>query len=88
MLKEKMFVGIVKDDLMVRVLNEKYEEYIQKPNAREMDFTGKPLKGYLYVSPGGFKTDKQLAKWIELGVEYALNSPPKKPVKKKKTAKK
>jgi TfoX/Sxy family transcriptional regulator of competence genes len=87
MLKDKMFVGIVKDDLMVRVLNEKYEEYLKKPNAREMDFTGRPLKGYLYINAEGIKTVKQLSKWIDVGIEYALKSPAKKKpqVKKKST---
>lgn len=89
MLKDKMFVGIAKNELMVRVLDEKYDEYLKKPNVRLMDFTGRPLRGFLYIDPPGFKTDKQLAKWIDVGIEYAMKSPQKKkkPVKKKTTKK-
>ena len=83
MLKDKMFVGIAKNDLMIRVLNEKYEECLKKPHAREMDFTGRPLKGFLFISEEGIKTKKQLSKWIDLGIEYVQKSPPKMPKKKK-----
>ena len=78
MLKDKMFCGIVIDDLMLRVLEDKYDIMLKKPHARVMDFTGKLMRGFLYVSPEGFKTDKQLMSWLELGIEYALKSPPKK----------
>ena len=83
MFKDRMFVGIAKNRLMVRVLNEKYEEYLKKPHAGEMDFTGRPLKGFLYISEEGIKTDKQLSKWIDRGIEYVMNSPPKKKAVKK-----
>jgi len=82
-LKDKMFCGVVKNDLMLRVLDDKYENMLKKPNAREMDFTGRPLKGFLYVSPEGFNTDKQLMNWLDIGIEYALKSPPKKNKTKK-----
>ena len=88
MLKDKMFVCIAKNELMVRVLDEKYDEYLKKPNVRLMDFTGRPLRGFLYVDPPGFKTDKQLAKWIDVGIEYVMKSPPKKKKATKKTIKK
>lgn len=78
MMKNKMFCGIIKNDLMVRVLDNKFDELLKKPHAREMDFANRPMKGFLYVSPDGIKTDKQLMKWIEFGIEYVLNSPPKK----------
>jgi TfoX/Sxy family transcriptional regulator of competence genes len=83
MLKDKMFCGIVKDDLMLRVMLDKFESLLKKPNAREMDFAGRPMKGFLYISPDGFKTDKQLMNWIEYGIEYAIKSPPRKKKKKK-----
>jgi TfoX/Sxy family transcriptional regulator of competence genes len=78
MLKDKMFCGIVKNDLMLRVMLDKFESLLKKPNAREMDFAGRPMKGFLYISPEGFKTDKQLLRWIEYGIEYVLKTPPKK----------
>jgi hypothetical protein len=42
-----------------------------------MDFTGRPLKGYVFVAPGGLKTDKMLAKWIEESIEFASSLPRK-----------
>jgi TfoX/Sxy family transcriptional regulator of competence genes len=84
MLKDKMMIGIAKERLMVRCLPERYEELLQKPHAGVMDFTGKVMQGFLYVDDAGYKTDKQLQSWLDVGIEYALKSPPK----KKKGAKK
>lgn len=56
---------------------------LKKPHAREMDFAGRPMRGFLYVNPEGIRTDKQLQNWIDVGIEYALNSPPKQKKKKK-----
>lgn len=83
MMKDKMFCGIIKEDLMLRVLPERYETLLKKPYAREMDFAKRPMHGFLYISPEGVKTDKQLSSWIDFGIEYVLKSPPKKPKKKK-----
>ena len=84
MLKDKMFIGIVKDELMVRVLLEREEEALSKQHARPMDFTGKPMRGFVFVSTDGIKSKKSLDVWIDLGIEYALKSPPKKKKMKKK----
>lgn len=67
----KMSVGIVKDELCVRVIQDKYEETLKHPHARPMDFTGKPMKEFLYVSPEGFETEEALNEWVELGIEHA-----------------
>jgi TfoX/Sxy family transcriptional regulator of competence genes len=83
MLKDKMFCGIVKDELMVRCLDNKFEAFLKKPHARLMDFAGRPMKGFLYIGVEGIKTDSQLAKWIDVGKEYAIKSPPKKKKAKK-----
>lgn len=71
MYKGKMAMGIVKDDLMVRVVASKYESSLEKPHCREMDFTGRPMKGFLFVGPEGFDTDRQLEEWVGLGIEFA-----------------
>jgi len=71
LLKGKMFCGIVKDDLMVRTGPDNYENALNKPHARPMDFTGKPMKGFVYVGPAGYKTAKALSGWISLGLDYA-----------------
>lgn len=66
----KMCVGVLNDDLVVRVKPEFYEKTLSLPHVRPMDFTGRPMKGFVYVSRGGYKTDKTLAKWIKCGMEF------------------
>ncbi|MBZ0202140.1 MAG: TfoX/Sxy family protein [Ignavibacteria bacterium] len=83
MLNDKMMTGIVKDELMVRCMPEDYDTLLKKPHARQMDFTGRPMKGFLYVSAAGIKTDNQLQKWLDIGIEFAQKSPPKKKKKGK-----
>ena len=78
MLKDKMIAGIVEDKLMIRCLREEYDTLLKKPHAGEMTFTGKPMKGFLYVAPGGIRTDRQLQKWLDVGIDFAHKSPPKK----------
>ncbi len=67
----KMTVGPVKDDLMVRVVDSKMPAILKQEFVRPMDFTGKPMKEFIFVSPEGFKTEEQLQNWIELGLEHA-----------------
>ena len=69
--KGKMTVGIVKQELAVRVVEEKMEKVLEMTTVRPMDFTKKPMKEFIYVSPEGFKTEQQLQNWIELGLEHA-----------------
>jgi TfoX/Sxy family transcriptional regulator of competence genes len=90
MLKDKMFCGIVKEELMVRVLEEKYEEALSEPHCRPMDFTGRIMKGFVFVGPDGLNSQQKLAIWLEKGIDFALNSPVKKSasVKKKNAPKK
>jgi hypothetical protein len=79
MWKDRMFCGIVKEDLMVRVLEERYDELIERDHARPMNFVkSRPMRGFIYVSLEGLKTEKQLTSWIALGKEYVEKSPPKK----------
>lgn len=77
LLHGNMFVGIVKDDLMVRVGPESYDESLCRPHARPMDFTGRPMKGYVFVGPAGCRTTTAVAGWIERGVEFVSQLPRK-----------
>ncbi|WP_420322269.1 TfoX/Sxy family protein [Flagellimonas sp.] len=67
----KMTVGPVKNELMVRVIKSKMENVLNQEFVRPMDFTGKPMKEFIFVSPEGFSTEEQLQNWIELGLEHA-----------------
>src|ERR1700694_4226581 len=48
------------------------------PDARPMDFTGRPLAGMVYVDPAGYKTDAALAKWVQRSVDFVSGLPAKK----------
>jgi hypothetical protein len=72
-----MACGVVNDELMVRVGPDGYEEALALPHTREMDFTGKPLRGFVYVEPAGFASDEGLAEWAERGASFARSLPPK-----------
>lgn len=64
LLDGKMFVGISGAKLMARVGAERYEDALALPHVHEMDFTGKPMKGYVYVDPPGLAEDQALKAWV------------------------
>lgn len=76
----KMLAGIVKDDLMVRLDPARQEEALQKPGCREMDFTKRPMSGFVFVDSTGLASDEDLAYWIDLALEF---NPKAKRTKKK-----
>ncbi len=69
-----MCCGLTKTDFMVRVGAAHYDEALTQPHARPMDFTGRPLKGMVYVAPEGLRTDEALARWLRRGLEF-VSSP-------------
>lgn len=71
MLDGKMFCCILGEDLMVRVGPETYDLCLALTHVRPMDFTGKPMTGYVFVAPPGRRTAKALQRWIERGLEFA-----------------
>jgi hypothetical protein len=83
MLGGHMCCGIVGDDLMVRVGPDAYQQALSKPHARPMDFTGRPLKGMVYVAPAGLRTAKSLGGWVKLGMNFTATLPAKKPATRK-----
>jgi len=72
-----MCAGIVGNELMLRVGPHVYEEALARPFAREMDFTGRSMRGMVYVGVEGTEDDRDLANWLELAVAYAGALPPK-----------
>ncbi len=64
-------------DLMIRVGPDAFEDALAQPGARQMDFTGRPMRGFVFVAPQAYKTDTQLHQWLERGIEYAKTLPPK-----------
>src|SRR5687767_7603818 len=74
-----MSVGIVQDKLMVRVGPESYDRVLRERHARRMDFTGRPMKGFVYVVADGYETDADLQRWVDLGVRFVTSLPAKPP---------
>ena len=72
-----MTVGIVDDTLMARVGPDQYAAALRLPHVREMDFTGKPMKGYVYVAAAGFDSQAELEAWVERCVKFVGTLPPK-----------
>jgi hypothetical protein len=72
-----MAAGIIAEDLIVRVGPDRYEESLARPHARPFDLTGRPMKGWVQVAPGGFESDRDLAGWVRKGLALARSLPPK-----------
>jgi hypothetical protein len=73
-----MVCGISKSDFMARLDPQKFGEYRELPDVRPMDFTGRPMKGYLFVNPDGVETEEQLIAWVDRCYTYASSLTPKK----------
>ncbi len=72
-----MCCGVIKDMLVVRVGPDAYEKALEVKHTRPMDFTGRPMKGYVYVEAKGIKSDENLKSWIERGIKFVNTLPPK-----------
>src|SRR5215471_4085172 len=71
-----MCCGVLKTDLVLRLTPEEAAASLRQPNARPMDFTGKPMKSMIYVSAMGTDSDQALATWVESAVKLARSVPP------------
>jgi len=72
-----MVCGVLGEDLMVRVGPDAYAQALARPHAREMDFTGRPMKGLVHVEAPGIRTSRQLASWLDRAMDFAASLPPK-----------
>jgi TfoX/Sxy family transcriptional regulator of competence genes len=70
MVNDKMCVGVEKERLMVRLNPELFDEVIEKEGCKPMDFTGKIMKGFVFVDIEALTTKKKLEYWIKLALEY------------------
>jgi TfoX/Sxy family transcriptional regulator of competence genes len=66
----RMCCGVVGQDLMVRVVEDEMPSVLRRPHVRPMDFTGRPLRGFVYVAPSGVATDDALGEWIAKGLAF------------------
>ena len=77
LLNGNMACGVNNEDLVVRVDPGRHSVLLKKPHAKPFDLTGRPMKGWLLVEAGGYKTEKQLSTWVKEGIEFASSLPPK-----------
>jgi TfoX/Sxy family transcriptional regulator of competence genes len=80
LLRGSMFCGVAKDELMLRVGPQRHAQALAKSHVRPMDFTGRPMKGYVFVTAAGCRTDAAVAAWVEQGADFVATLP----VKRKK----
>lgn len=77
MVSGNMAVGVIEDDLMVRLDPADAERALGEPHVRPMDFTGRPMKGMVFVDSAGTESDADLAAWVDAGADHAASLPPK-----------
>lgn len=82
MVNGKMCLGVEQERLMVRLDPARYEEALEKEGCKPMDFTGKIMKGYVFVDVDTLNTKKKLDYWVQMALEF--NSQAKASAKKKK----
>ena len=75
--KGLMFVGVSDSALMARVGKDNHADSLGRKHVRPMDFTGKPMQGYVFVDPEGTKTAAQLRFWLERCERFVATLPPK-----------
>jgi len=75
----KMCVGVEKQKLMVRIDPEGYEEALGRKGGVPMDFTGRPMRGFVFVHQEGFTAESDLASWLELALEFNPKAKSSKP---------
>ena len=75
LVRGNMCCGVVRSELMVRVGPDAYSDALSRPHTRPMDFTGRPLRGFVFVSSQGLGSARALRSWVERGVGFAGSLP-------------
>lgn len=83
MLHGKMCVGVIKDELMCRIDKAFHDEAIQKQGCRTMDFTHRPMIGYVLVDDSGLRNQREFDYWIDLALAFNPRAKASKGKKKK-----
>lgn len=78
MVRGHMCCGVLKDNLVLRLGPERWERALARSHVRPMDFTGRPLTGFIYVRPEGYRTERFLKGWVSQAEEFVAALPAKK----------
>ena len=73
-----MCCGVGKEGMMVRVGPDAYDACVRQPGARPMDFTGRQMKGLVWIDPGSVTSKRALSKWVKKGVAFIETLPRRK----------
>jgi TfoX/Sxy family transcriptional regulator of competence genes len=77
MITGNMACGVNKDELIVRVGPEKYQDALDQPHVSVFDMSGRPMSGWVTVSPAGYADERDLKRWVQMGVDFASTLPEK-----------
>ena len=77
MIRGHMCAGIIGDELMVRVGKDLYDDVLGRPHVRPMDFTGRPMTGFVCVEPEGVASDSGMADFVDLALQFNSTMPAK-----------
>lgn len=77
MLNGNMACGVLDNDLIARVGPKRYNEALAELHTRLFDFTGRPMSGWVVVTPPALESEEDLKRWIGQGIDYARSLPPK-----------
>ena len=77
MLEGNMCCGVIDDSLVARVGPDAYEDALAEPHARPFDFTGREMRGWVFVDPPGLSADDDLAEWVGRSLAFVESLPPK-----------
>jgi TfoX/Sxy family transcriptional regulator of competence genes len=75
MVSNQMCCGVLKDELIVKVGTEGFDQLVAQPHVRAFDFTGRPMVGMVYVAHAGVASDEALQMWIDRGLEFVQAHP-------------
>ena len=77
MVRGNLCVGVIGEDAILRVGPEAYASCLAEPHAREFDFTGRPMKGWVTVAAEGLEDEAELARWVDIALQFVLGLEPK-----------
>jgi len=77
LLNGNLSVGVIADELIVRVGPDAHAEAMEQPGVRAFDFTGRPMVGWVVVAPEAIEEDPALQVWVDSGLQFAGSLPPK-----------
>src|ERR1700738_3865327 len=70
MVNGHMCCGVVGKEFVVRTGPEQYKVALSQPHARPMDFTGRPMRGFVFVNPPGYRSTRELKAWVQRGLRF------------------